>query len=49
MNKEYALENYNDLLIKGGSLTELCYFILNFVAITVIKSIMEGLLFESDL
>ena len=49
MGKEYSLENYKDLLIKDGSLTELGAILLSFVAIAVIQSIMEGLLYESDL
>lgn len=49
MDKEYTLENYKDLLIKDGSLTELGAMLLGFVAIAVIHSIIEGLLYESDL
>lgn len=49
MDKEYNFENYKDLLIKGGSLTELGVILLCFVAITVIKSIIGGFLYESDL
>ena len=49
MNTDNALENYKDLLIKDGSLTELGAILLSFVAIAVINSIMEGLLNESNL